>query len=77
MVNKHGFVGDAYFDHDTFGPSTSRPIDMPALEQQVIASYVTADFWQGRLGLSMFPMNFNDTGQPHSFLMSLREEGHT
>ncbi|KAJ4988990.1 eukaryotic aspartyl protease [Stagonosporopsis vannaccii] len=76
MGARYGLAGNAYFGYDTVGPSTSRSVDVPTLERQALASYATPDYWQGRLGLSMYPLNFTDTDRPHSFLSRLKEEGH-
>ncbi|KAH6642246.1 aspartic peptidase domain-containing protein [Boeremia exigua] len=76
MGHKYGLAGNAYFGYDTVGPSTSNAVDVPNLEKQSLGTYSSADYWQGRLGLSLFSMNFTDTDRPHSFLSRLKEEGH-
>lgn len=76
MGARYGLAGNAYFGYDTVGPSTSRSVDVPTLEKQAVASFATPDYWQGRLGLSMYSMNFTDSDRPHSFLSRLKEEGH-
>ncbi|KAJ8116516.1 hypothetical protein OPT61_g2071 [Boeremia exigua] len=75
MGSKHGLGGNAYFGYDTVGPSLSRSVDVPTLEKQVVGSNASPDYWQGRLGLSLWPMNFSETARPHSFLSRLKEEG--
>jgi hypothetical protein len=76
LGNEHGLIGNIIYGYDVIGASTSGTINTPTLKQQAIAPFASADFWLGRLGLSMFQLNISANDQPHSFLSRLKEEGH-
>jgi hypothetical protein len=74
--SEHGLVGNAIFGYDVVGASTGGTVNTPILKQHAVATFASADFWLGRLGLSMFALNMSATEQPHSFISRLKEEGH-
>ncbi|ORX99608.1 aspartic peptidase domain-containing protein [Clohesyomyces aquaticus] len=71
-----GLSGNGEFGYDTVGPSTAGSKETPVLNHQAVSAFATPDFWLGQLGLWMFAINMSETNQPHSFLSSLKEQGH-
>lgn len=76
MGTKYGLKGNGYIGYDTVGMAISRSTDVISLEKQVLASYATPDYWQGRMGLSKWSMDFTDTDKPLSFLGRLKTDGY-
>ena len=69
-----GYSGNAYygFDDITFGWQSDR---LPKLSHQVIAGYVTKDFYLGSLGISPQPILFDNFNNAYpSLLTTLRNE---
>lgn len=64
MGTKYGLRGNGYIEYDTAGLSISRSTDVLSLEKQLLASYTTLDYWQGR------------TDKPFSFLSRLQTDGY-